>query len=122
MLPPAPKILLTAAVFLSIPLAGCIQSDTTRLTRLLKIPELPPSTVIERCGSVDRGGPMWDCVVRTTPGDLEKLISGHEFIDLRTRPPHRVYLASPREFKEADHIHITYDEESGKAGIATHKP
>lgn len=65
---------------------------------------------------------MWDCVLRTTPGDFEKIISGHEFRDLGVPPPHRTYLALPSGFKEADHIHITYNEESGKVGIATHKP
>lgn len=112
----------TAVLLLGVPLAGCMQSDAERLAAILNIPGLPASTVIEQCGEVDRDGPMWDCVVRISPADLQEIMAGHRFTDLRTPRPHRAYLAQPVDFEQADHIHIAYDEDSGKAGIATHAP
>ena len=111
--------ILTASAFV----VSCSKSDSSRLTEILNISMLPPSTTIEKCGEVERdGGLMWDCLISTNAADLDLLMSGHQFKDLNVKPPEHVYLATPKGFKSADWIHILYNENTNKASIATHAP
>lgn len=102
-------------------LLSCSRPDNRHLSDILNISELPPATSILRCGPVTRDGiQMWDCIVKTNQTDLDKMMSGHQFKDLQMPPPKHAYLALPSNFRQADHIHIVYNEDSGIAAIATH--
>lgn len=104
-------------------LGACSQSDSENLVHILNIPDLPPATKIENCAEITRDGePMWDCIIQTNPDDLRRLLSGHQFSELRVDAPERVHIARPKNFKAADWIHVLYEDNSGKAVIATHAP
>lgn len=104
-------------------LVACSKSDSQALTEKLNISAFPAAAKIEHCGDVARdGGMMWDCIVAINPEDLPVLLAGHTYRQLSTTAPERVYLAQPKGFKQADWIHVFYNEDTRKAAIATHAP
>lgn len=116
-------VLSIMAVGITLLLGACSQSDSRKLLGILNIPDLPPTTKIESCGEITRDGElMWDCIIQTSPDDLRRLLSGHQFTELNVTAPERVHIAQPKNFEAADWIHVLYNENSRKAIIATHAP
>ncbi len=98
--------------------------DREYVATRLGIGTLPGTTMVETCRAQDNpdGLPVTECLLRTTPDDVQRLLAGHAFREVNAPSGSIGRQALPGGSSGVQGINLFFETASGRASIEVHEP